>query len=107
MTRAWHQYVASLCTQAWDLHPTVTAEVLTKIEALAETAMLTEAAVALVLSRAGVSWKEADAIAPSVRLAVLPSSAAAPSGRHTPRHVTSAPRPFWHPRAAGRLTPLP
>jgi hypothetical protein len=107
MTRAWQQYVVSLCTQAWDLRPTATAEVLTKIEALAETGMLTEAAVALVLSRAGVKWSDADAIASSIRLAVLPASVASASGRHIRRQAASNPRPFWHPRAAGRLSPVP
>lgn len=107
MNAAWQQYVTSLCADAWELHPNATEEVLRKIGALAETGMLTKAAVALVLYQAGVGWPEADAVAPSIRSAVLPTPASAPMRLYAPRFVASTPRPFWHPRASGMLHPIP
>lgn len=76
--------MASLCTHAWRLDPNAIGCVLGKIDALVTTGMLTEGAVALALRRAGVTESAATTIAPSITLAVLPSTASCAPGDSWP-----------------------
>lgn len=70
MPTPWKKYVTTLCTDAWDLDPEATQEVLRKIEALVTARVLTVPAVAQVLYRVGVAEATADQIAPSIRVAI-------------------------------------
>jgi hypothetical protein len=67
---SWQQYVATQCIEAWDLDVEATRRVLAKIEALVTARVLTMPAVALVLSRAGITESAADRIAPSILAAI-------------------------------------
>lgn len=94
MNTPWKRYVAGLCAHAWDLDRDATRRVLVRIEALVAARVLTEPAVALVLSRAGVSRSAADAIAPSIHLAA------------SPRTASARPSPAWGPCSDGSDTGL-
>lgn len=70
MTAPWKKYVATLCSNAWDLDAEATQNVLRKIEALVTARVLTDPAVAQILLGVGVAEAAADQIAPSIRVAI-------------------------------------
>ena len=69
-TWEWERYVATMCSDAWELGPQVTRKVIDGLAFLVASDQVNDLTVAEVLVRVGVNGAEADMAAPGIRATI-------------------------------------
>jgi len=73
-TREWERYVATMCSDAWELGPLVTRKVIDALEFLVAADQVSDLTVAEVLLQVGVDGAEAEMAAPGIRATIKHSN---------------------------------
>ena len=68
--RVWEPYVATMCSDAWELGPLVTRKVIEGLEFLVAADQVSDFTVAEILLGVGVDGAEADMAAPGIRATI-------------------------------------